>query len=145
MTVQDYHDLWKVDGTFNGSELDQESYRIPQLHGKYLNFLSNERQNLKRFKREHTKIEHFKYSYYEGRISSDKLQELGIKPFPHKLLKSDIDRYVKSDDEVQNSKERIDNTIEKIEVLESILDNINKRTFMIRSAIDWQKFTNGVI
>lgn len=145
MTVQEIHDMWKVDGEINGNELDRESNRIPQLHGKYLNFLSDERMTLKKMSYKLKQIELEKDEYYSGRMSTDKMTAKGLRPFPHKIMKSDIDKYIQADKEVIEFKLRMAEKQECVNVLESIIDQINKRTFVIGNAIKFLQFTNGIV
>lgn len=145
MTVQDIHDMWKVDGKINGVELADESLKIPQLHGKYLNFLSDNRTTLKRMRLKLKQLLLEKDEYYSGRMATDKLVAKGLKPFPHKVMKGDLEKYVNADKEVIELQLKIADKEEMISVLESIIDQINKRTFVIGNAIKWNQFTNGLV
>lgn len=136
---------WKEDSKINPNELAEESNRIPQLHAKYLDYLSNERREMKKEKQRLKKLQFDKYEYFTGRMSTDKLQERGWKPFPHKVMKNDIDRYMEGDDDVIRQKMRVSELEENVETLESIIDNINRRTFVIGNSIKWMNFTNGVV
>ena len=43
MKIDELREHAARDMTFDGTELDRESLRVPQLHNKYLNFLMDER------------------------------------------------------------------------------------------------------
>lgn len=145
MTPQEIHDLWKSDGKIDGNELAMESNRIPQLHGKYLNFLTDERMVLKRMSYKLKQIELEKDEYYSGRMSTDKMTAKGLRPFPHKIMRSDLDKYIHADKDVIEFKLKMAEKQECVSVLESIIDQINKRTFVIGNAIKWNQFTNGIV
>lgn len=145
MTPNDIHDLWKVDSHINGVELAEESLKIPQLHGKYLNFLTDSRTTLKRMKFKMKQLLLEKDEFYSGRMSTDKLVAKGLKPFPHKVMKADLEKYVTADKEVIEFQLKMAEKEECVAVLESIIDQINKRTFVIGNAIKWNQFTNGVV
>jgi hypothetical protein len=59
------------------------------------------------------------------------------------ILKSDIPMYLDSDQEIINQSLKIGYQQEKIELLDSIIKTVMNRNFIIRNAIDWQKFTMG--
>lgn len=138
-------EMWRKDSEINPNELGEESNKTPQLHAKYLKILSEERTEYRKEKQRLKKLQLDKYEYYSGRMSTDKLQQRQWKPFPHKILKNDIDKYIEGDDDIISQRMRISFIEEKVEVLESIIDQINKRTFVIKNSIEWLRFTNGTI
>ena len=77
-------------------------------------------------------------------MDEDTLKELGLEPFSLKILKTDIDKYLESDDELITLSHRVDYQKEKIDYLESIIKELNTRHWKIRNAIEWKKFVNGV-
>ena len=129
----------KIDST----ELDLASLRIPQLHTKYLNIFHDERLLLKKMKIEFKDLSRIKWDYYTGKISQETLDELGWEPFPLKILKTDIDRYLDSDKDISSEKSKIDYQDEKVLYLESVLKNITNLQWNIKNAIEWRKFLNG--
>lgn len=130
----------KIDST----SLDIESLKIPQLHNKYLNFLHNEKMSLKSYKIEHSQLKRIKWEYYTGKLDNIELTNRGWEPFQLKILKNDIDLYINSDTDLNNLMLKIEVQEQKCEYLESVIKNIMNRHWLIRSAIDWKKFTNGV-
>ncbi len=63
----------KVDDT----QLDLESLKIPQLHNKYLNFLQEERFNLKKMGFDFASLRRSKWEFYTGKMSEEDLEEKG--------------------------------------------------------------------
>jgi hypothetical protein len=59
------------------------------------------------------------------------------------ILKGDIPMYLEADQDVINLSLKIGYQQEKIDLLESIIKTIINRGFLIKSAIEWQKFTMG--
>ena len=129
----------KVDDT----QLDLESLKIPQLHNKYLNFLQEERFNLKKMGFDFASLRRSKWEYYTGKISEEDLEEKGWEPFNLKILKSDIDMYLDSDNDMILMKQKITYQEEKVFYLESIIKEISQRNWEIRNAIEWRKFVSG--
>ena len=129
----------KVDDT----QLDLESLKIPQLHNKYLNFLQEERFNLKKMGFDFASLRRSKWEYYTGKISEEDLEEKGWEPFDLKILKSDIDMYLDSDNDMILMKQKITYQEEKVFYLESVIKEIGQRKWEIRNAIEWRKFVSG--
>jgi len=145
MTLSEIHESWKKDAEIDPNELGKESNEIPKLHAKYLKELSNNRFQLRQEKQKLKKLEFDKYEYFSGRMSTDELQRRKWRPFPHKILKNDIDRYMNGDDDILKQRNQVSELEEKVNTLESIIDNINRRSFTIKNAIEFMKFTNGLV
>lgn len=129
----------KVDDT----QLDLESLKIPQLHNKYLNFLQEERFNLKKMGFDFASLRRSKWEFYTGKMSEEDLEERGWEPFDLKILKSDIDMYLDSDNDLILMKQKITYQEEKVFYLESVIKEIGQRNWEIRNAIEWRKFVSG--
>ena len=85
-----------------------------------------------------------KYQYYQGLLSKEELEEKGWDIQPLKILKADIPVYIESDEDLQLIKNKIQLTEDKIEILENIIKTLNNRGYLIKNAIEWSKFQNGV-
>jgi hypothetical protein len=133
---------WKKDSVIDEDVLDVESIKIPQLHSKYLNYLSDVRLIKIKKEQDYKKLLRDKYEYYTGKADSEVYKQ---KPFDLKILKQDVQLYIESDEEIQKSLSMLNYYKEMMFVLEKILDNINTRGFQIKNSIDWQKFMQGTI
>lgn len=133
---------WKKDSVMDEDLLDHESIKIPQLHSKYLNFLSDVRLIKIKKEQAYKKMLREKFEYYTGKADADVYKE---KPFDLKILKQDIQLYIESDEEIQSLQNKLNYYKEMIFLLESILSNINTRGFQIKNSIEWQKFMQGSI
>jgi hypothetical protein len=67
------------------------------------------------------------------------------RPFNLKILKTDIDKYMESDDELVKLKSKVEYIQTVIDFLDSTIKQISNRGFQIKNAIDWRKFTSGAI
>jgi hypothetical protein len=67
------------------------------------------------------------------------------KPFDLKILKTDIDKYLNADEEIQRLTQKVEYLTTVIDFLDRTLRQITNRTFAIKNAIDWRKFTSGAI
>ena len=68
-----------------------------------------------------------------------------VKPFNIKLLKQDVDKYLKSDDEIIKLEQKVTYISSVVDYLDITIKLISNRGFQIKNAIDWQKFTSGVV
>ena len=67
------------------------------------------------------------------------------KPFDLKILRADIDKYLLSDPEIIQQSQKIEYLKTVVNHVEQIIRQINNRTFQIKNAIEWKKFTSGGI
>ena len=134
------HDDLNIDET----ELATESLKIPQIHNRYIVILSDEKIILSRFKTDLKRLIRQKWLYYTGKISKEQLDDLGWEPFNLNVLKTDLDKFIESDDDIITLVNSICVQEQKVSYLEEVIKNINGRQWMIKCAIEWMKFTNGV-
>jgi N6-adenosine-specific RNA methylase IME4 len=67
------------------------------------------------------------------------------KPFDLKILRADVDKYLLSDSEIILLSQKIEYLRTVVNHIEQVLKQINNRTFQIKNAIEWKKFTSGGI
>ncbi len=144
MLFDDIKKMAEIDLKFNETDLDAESLRIPQLHGKYLNLLYDEKLVLRKWRNELNSLIKLKWEYYTGKMSEEQLKDLNWQPFELRILKQDIELYMESDADLIQKKDRVFVQEEKVLYLESIIKMISNRQYHIRDAITWRKFINGV-
>ena len=65
------------------------------------------------------------------------------KPFDHKVLRQDVDKYMDADEDLIKQLSKIDYYQVMISYLDSILKTIGNRTYQVKNAIEWQKFIRG--
>ena len=97
---------------------------------------------LSRSESEYNILKRNKWEYYTGKSDASVYAE---KPFDLKILRTDIDKYLEADDELQKAKQKIDYLSTTVDFLDRTVRQISNRTFTIKNAIDWKKFTSGAI
>ena len=143
MNLSDIREMATQDAVIDGTELGKESIRIPQLHNKYLILLQDEKFALQRLNVEYFHMKRLKWEYYTGKMDKETLDELGWDTFQLNILKKDLDLYLKSDTDLSKLTDKISYQESKITFLESVLKELNNRNWVIRNAIEWNKFTQG--
>jgi hypothetical protein len=142
MTLEELQDLADKDLKLNETELDLEALKTPQLHNKYCKFHSKFSNLLKKAENERDRILREKWEYYTGKADPSVYQE---KPFHLKILKQDVDKYLKSDEDVIKHEQKVTYIQTVVDYLDKTIRIISNRTFQIKNAIEWRKFTSGVI
>mgnify|MGYP003648094465 FL=1 len=126
----------------NDTELDLESLKTPQLHNQYMKHLTKYKLMLSRAETEYNIMKKEKWEYYTGKADASVYAE---KPFDLKILRTDIDKYLDSDIDLQKQKQKVDYLDTAVEFLDRTIRQIGNRGFTIKNAIDWRKFTSGAI
>jgi hypothetical protein len=144
MELSNIKQMASKDMPIDGTELDIESLKIPQLHNKYLNMFHDEKLILCKTETDYKSLLRTKWEYYTGKLDQEQLNYYGWDVFPFKILKNDIQLYLDADDDLIKLKGKMQYQKEKVSYLESILKSINNRQWSIRGAIDWRKFISGV-
>ena len=142
MTLEELQQAIDKDLQINDTELDLESLKTPQLHNTYLKHLTKFKLMLSRSESEYNILKRNKWEYYTGKSDASVYAE---KPFDLKILRTDIDKYLEADDELQKAKQKIDYLSTTVDFLDRTVRQISNRTFTIKNAIDWRKFTSGAI
>lgn len=145
MTLEELNKLWAEDSIIDDTNLGPEATKIPKLHNKYYNMFVKEMLRVKKLRADLKELEQAKYEYFTGTMAPEDLKERGWKPNPLKIMKSEVNRYIESDKDIISTSLKIDYHTEIAKYLEDIVKQINNRNFVIRSAIDWAKFTSGGI
>ena len=142
MDLEQLQQLVDKDLKINDTELDLESLKTPQLHNQYMKHLTKFKLMLSRSESEYNILKRNKWEYYTGKSDASVYAE---KPFDLKILRTDIDKYLEADDELQKAKQKIYYLSTTVDFLDRTVRQISNRTFTIKNAIDWRKFTSGAI
>ena len=143
MKFDDIKEMAAADCKIDGTELDIESIKIPQLHNKYLRLMQDEKLVLRSMISKRNTLYRLKWEYYTGKMSREELEHHGWEPFQLNVLKKDLEIYLDSDADLNIMRDRIAMIEAKISFLEEIIKELNSRAWKIKNAIEWRKFTTG--
>ena len=144
MKLSDIQTEWKNDSKINQLELGDEAVKTPNLHAKYLTVLSNIKLQLRKAESDYNNMRRLKYRYYRGELSQSDLEKLNLEQYMgNKPLKNEMDEFLTCDVDLNTLTDKIEYYKTVVYTLEQILRSINSRTWDIKSAIEWNKFTNG--
>tara|TARA_B110000285_G_C14880573_1_gene493683 strand:+ start:257 stop:685 length:429 start_codon:yes stop_codon:yes gene_type:complete len=130
------------DLVIDDTELDTESLKTPILHNKYLQYYNKFNLLLKKTQWEERTLNREKWEYYTGKSDPSVYKD---KPFDLKVLKADVHIYINSDDELQKIQAKVVYQEAIVYYLEQILKIITNRSFTIKNAIEWRRFTSGAL
>ena len=143
MTLTEIQDKVKKDLKINDMELDIESLRIPSLHSKYLQLLTEHSLLLKKTQGDFAVLKRNKWIYYTGKAPEEVYKEKG--DFPLKLKTKDEERtFIEADEEVRELNVNVEYYETVVEYLQEVVKSISNRSFQIKNAIEWRKFEAGI-
>lgn len=126
----------------NDTELDLESLKTPQLHNKYMKHYTKFKLLLTRTEDELRTMKRDKWEYYTGKADPSVYQ---AKPFDLKIMRTDIDKYLEADEDIQKLSQKVAYLITVVDFLDKTIRVIVNRTYTIKNAIEWRRFTSGAV
>jgi hypothetical protein len=141
-------EMWKTDAVIDDVCLDDETIKSSKLHAKYLELFSMAKLMLKKKEMEQESMKKDKWLYYNGKMSQEDMDSRKWKYDPFdgmtKPLKSDMDMYYSTDEDMVRIKAQIDYQKTIIDTLEEIMGNIRWRHTHVKNILDFKKFTSGM-
>ena len=122
--------------------LDQESYKNQNIKAKWLEYRTKYDQLLIIAKADHQRLYRLKWEYYGGKADA---KVYVAKPFDLKVLKTDLQIYINSDEDILNIQGKISYYESIIKYIDGIIKSIDNRGWDIRNATDWKKFEAGMV
>jgi hypothetical protein len=141
-------EMWKKDAVIDDVCLDEETLKSSKLHAKYLELFSMAKLMLKKKEMEQESMKKDKWLYYNGKMSQQDMDDRKWKYDPFdgmtKPLKSDMDMYYSTDEDMVRIRAQIDYQKTIIDTLEEIMGNIRWRHTHVKNILDFKKFTSGM-
>jgi hypothetical protein len=148
MDLNDILTMWKKDVIIDDVCLDEETLKSSKLHAKYLELFSMAKLMLKKKEMEYESMRKDKWLYYNGKMTKDDMdsRKWRYDPFDGmtKPMKSDMDMYYSTDNDLVKIKAQIDYQKTIITTLEEIMGNIRWRHTHVKNILEFKKFTSGM-
>jgi len=141
-TLDQILEIWRKDSEIDITEPSKEILNIPKIHNKFLTIMSKHRIASKKASFDYNKMKRLKWEYYTGKMSEEELKEQGWEPFRY-TLKSDIATYLESDKDLVTFLQKKIYHDECVSVCESILKELNNRTWQLREHMTHERFISG--
>lgn len=141
MKIEDIHAEIEKDSVIDKANLDTESLNIPILHAKWYRIFMEELRFTKALEHDYKVTKRDRTLYYTGKAPDEEYlnEPMNLKA----VLKADVDMYLDGDEKLAKIRLRLELQKAKLEMLETFLKNISTRNFLIKNAIDFQRFKNG--
>ena len=134
--------MWKKDSNIDPDNLHTESLNIPVLHAKYFEMYNTILLLRKKAEQQRKNIRHERYEYYSGKADPDVYIE---NPFPKKIRDKDtMQKYLDADERLSTVSLKIEYYDTMLKFIEEILKQITNRTYQIKNAIEFMRFTSGL-
>ena len=142
MTLDELKLQVKKDLEVDDETLDKESYKNQKLYAKYLDHKTNFELLLYKAKGDYKILFKDKWEYYGGKADA---KIYVTKPFDLKVLKTDLNIYIESDEEIIKLEHKIAYLETTIKYIDGVLRSIQSRRWDIKNAISWKQFEAGMI
>lgn len=146
ITLNEIQDMWAEDCKVDELNLGQESTKIPELHAKYLNMLSTFKLQLRKNESNLLSLRRIKWKYYRGELTQQELNEFGWDQYlGNAPLNNQMNEFLDTDPDVIKVTDKVEYIRTCLNQLDFIMRSLNSRSFDIKNAIEWTKFTNGLL
>ena len=134
--------MWESDSKMDPDNLHTESLNIPILHSKYHQIYNNTFLLRKKAEQLRKNIRHERYEYFSGKADPEVYIE---NPFPKKIRDKDtMQKYMDADEKLSGVSLKLEYYDTMLVYLESILKQITNRTYQIKNAIEFMRFSSGM-
>lgn len=134
--------MWSEDSKIDPDNLHTESLNIPVLHAKYFDLYNNLNLLRKKAEQQRKNIRHERYEYYSGKSDP---QVYVDNPFPKKIRDKDtMQKYLDADEKLSGLSLKIEYYETMMKYLEEILKQVTNRTYQIKNAIEFMRFSSGM-
>tara|TARA_Y100000015_G_C2317774_1_gene55196 strand:- start:30 stop:464 length:435 start_codon:yes stop_codon:yes gene_type:complete len=134
--------MWENDSKIDPDNLHTESLNIPVLHSKYYQIYNTLMLLRKKAEQQRKNIRHERYEYFAGKADPQVYIE---NPFPKKIRdKETMQKYLDADDKLSGVSLKIEYYDVMLKYIEEILKQITNRTYQIKNAIEYMRFSSGM-
>lgn len=134
--------MWNEDSKIDPDNLHTESLNIPVLHSKYYDIYNTLMLLRKKAEQQRKNIRHERYEYFSGKADP----EVYINdPFPKKIRdKETMAKYLDADTKLSGISLKLEYYDVMLKFIEEILKQITNRTYQIKNAIEFMRFSSGL-
>jgi hypothetical protein len=134
--------MWNEDSKIDPDNLHTESLNIPVLHSKYYDIYNTLMLLRKKAEQQRKNIRHERYEYFSGKADPEVYID---NPFPKKIRdKETMQKYLDADTKLSGVSLKIEYYEVMLRFIEEILKQITNRTYQIKNAIEFMRFSSGL-
>ena len=134
--------MWNEDSKIDPDNLHTESLNIPVLHSKYYDIYNTLMLLRKKAEQQRKNIRHERYEYFSGKADPEVYID---NTFPKKIRdKETMQKYLDADTKLSGVSLKIEYYEVMLRFIEEILKQITNRTYQIKNAIEFMRFSSGL-
>ena len=134
--------MWNEDSKIDPDNLHTESLNIPVLHSKYYDIYNTLMLLRKKAEQQRKNIRHERYEYFSGKSDPEVYID---NPFPKKIRdKETMAKYLDADTKLSGISLKLEYYDVMLNFIEEILKQITNRTYQIKNAIEFMRFSSGM-
>ena len=142
INLETIQQMWEKDAHIDIDNLHTESLNIPILHAKYFELYNTIILLRKKAEQQRRNIRHERYEYYSGKADPDVYED---NPFPKKIRDKDtLQKYLDADTKLSDIALKVEYYDTILNYIESILKVIQNRTYQIKNASEFIRFSAGL-
>ena len=142
LDLETIQSMWVKDSKMDPDNLHTESLNIPILHAKYYDLYNNITLLRKKADQQRKNIRHERYEYFSGKADPEVYID---NPFPKKIRDKDtLQKYLDADEKLSGVSLKIEYYEVMMKYLEEILKMLSQRTYQIKNAIEFMRFSAGL-
>ena len=142
LDLETIQSMWVKDSKMDPDNLHTESLNIPILHAKYYDLYNNITLLRKKADQQRKNIRHERYEYFSGKADPEVYID---NPFPKKIRDKDtLQKYLDADEKLSGVSLKIEYYDVMLKYLEEILKMLSQRTYQIKNAIEYMRFSAGL-
>ena len=146
ITLNELQEEWKSDCKIDELNLGSESAKTPELHAKYLNYITTFKLQLRKYEAQMLSLRRIKGRYFRGELSKEELEGLGWEQYlGNQPLKQEMQEVLDSDPDVMKIMDKVEYIRACLYQCEYVMKSLNSRTWDIKNTIEWTKFSNGLM
>lgn len=144
MTLEEIMEEWKKDSEIDPMELSDHSIQTGKLHSKYVGILSRNRLIAKKLWVDYKEKKDWKRKYFKGEFNNpEDMAEYGIEPYRGRHVAAEVESILDSDTELNQILLKKEYHEEIVMFCESVIKELNNRTYAIGNAIRYNIFLGG--
>jgi hypothetical protein len=146
INLNELQEEWKSDCKIDELNLGSESTKTPELHAKYLNYLTTFKLQLRKYETHMLSLRRTKSRYFRGELSKEELEQLEWEQYlGNQPLKQEMQEYLDSDPDIIKIVDKVEYIRACLYQCEFVMKSLSSRTWDIKNAVEWTKFTNGLM
>jgi hypothetical protein len=144
MNIDQLMEMWTEDAKIDNSDPETELSRISSLHAKYIKIRSHNNLHAKKLQMDYSTRRKIKQDYFSGELNNpEDLERYKLEPLQKKVYKPSMNLALDSDEELNRILIKKIIYDEMVDTCDSILKEINNRTYQLGNLVKWKVFLRG--